>query len=338
MNRPDFSLMQVDIAAAEETAVTQSPVVSVVMPVYNGERYLRESIESALAQTYPNLEVIVVDDGSTDRTHEILADFTGRIQVVRNEVCCGNAAARNSGIAAAGGTWVAVLDADDLWEPEKIEEQVRIADNADVVYTNVQNFGECDHIGRYSFDGRTLPQGDVFAELVRINFITHSSVLIRRSTLLNVGGYNVEFRSCSDWDLFLRIARNGGQFCGTEQPLTHYRWHRQSISKNYHRSHEDRLRVVTDALCSQRGLALSPRQRRQALAEVWFVSATFAAVRNNRLAIQWFARSATIDPFRLQTWKEILRCCVHSTGLSRQRIRDAISAWKHRTPQTGVTT
>src|SRR5512143_4014499 len=103
--------------------MSSEPLVSVVMPVYNGARYLRQALESALNQTYRPLEIIVVDDGSTDETSAILAEFGSRIRAIRQKNP-GSAAARNAALQAAHGEIIAFLDADDLWLPQKLEVQV----------------------------------------------------------------------------------------------------------------------------------------------------------------------------------------------------------------------
>src|SRR5512143_3730544 len=103
--------------------MSSEPLVSVVMPVYNGARYLRQALESALAQTYRPLEIVVVDDGSTDETPAILAEFGTRIRALR-QPNSGSAAARNAALDAARGELIAFLDADDLWLPQKLAVQV----------------------------------------------------------------------------------------------------------------------------------------------------------------------------------------------------------------------
>lgn len=197
-------------------------LVSVIMPVYNGEEFIEDAIQSVFDQSYRNIELIVVDDGSTDGTLGILKSHGDRLKLMCQKHR-GNAAARNRGAAEALGEWIAVLDAADLWESEKLVQQMKISHRGDVVYTNALNFGDCESVGLLSLNAGHIPEGNVFEELVRINFITHSSVLIRRDLFNQVGGYDENLKTTCDWDLYLRIAIAGGEFCGTAEPLTRYR-------------------------------------------------------------------------------------------------------------------
>lgn len=121
--------------------VSSLPTVSVITPCYNGTRYLRETIESVLAQTHSVLEMIVVDDGSTDDSAAVAESFGPPVRVIR-QANQGESVARNVGMDAARGDWIAFLDADDLWKPEKIERQLHAANNSiDVVHTEVYCFG-----------------------------------------------------------------------------------------------------------------------------------------------------------------------------------------------------
>lgn len=120
------------------------PRISVVIPVFNGERFLGEAIRSALCQTLPPCEVIVVDDGSGDASAQVAASFGSLVQVIQQENR-GEAAARNRGIAAAQGDWVAFLDCDDLWKPEKLARQAEyFSGDVDAVHTSFFYFGACE--------------------------------------------------------------------------------------------------------------------------------------------------------------------------------------------------
>jgi glycosyltransferase involved in cell wall biosynthesis len=121
---------QVDIQ--KKKSVTQ-PTVSVVIPTYNRAKYVTETIDSVLSQSYTDYEIIVVNDGSTDNTREALAPYMDRIRYIHQKNS-GVSAARNRGIKAARGKWIAFLDSDDIWVPEKLEKQIRVADCTDVIY------------------------------------------------------------------------------------------------------------------------------------------------------------------------------------------------------------
>jgi len=116
--------------------------VSTIIPAYNCERYIKETIESVLSQTYKDIELIIIDDGSTDRTGEIVRSFESKVEYIRQSKNTGPSAARNRGIEKAKGEYIAFLDGDDVWMPTKIEEQIKLLEsNKDIalVYSNGYN-------------------------------------------------------------------------------------------------------------------------------------------------------------------------------------------------------
>jgi glycosyltransferase involved in cell wall biosynthesis len=192
------------------------PLVSVVIPVYNGARFISRTLDSVSAQTHGTLEIVVVDDGSTDRTRDLVLERAAadpRIRLVRQENA-GVAAARNRGIRESQGPFIAPLDADDLWHPEKIERQLRRFEErpeAGLVYCWSIGIDDQDCV----FPQRVSPasfEGDVFAALVFQNFIGNaSSPLIRRECLEEVGGFDESLRAaraegCEDRKLYMDIA------------------------------------------------------------------------------------------------------------------------------------
>lgn len=196
------------------------PLVSVIVPAYNAEAFIEEALGSALNQTYRALEVVVVDDGSQDRTPDIveaLAEKDPRVRLLR-QANGGVAAARNLAIEHARGVYIAPLDADDLWYPRKIEEQVRRMEAGGpamgMVYTwwlGIDDEGTIGHA--------VVPwdiEGYVYEQLIYFNFIGNASVpLFRRSALERAGLYDPTLRSrggqgCEDWDLSLRVAEHYG--------------------------------------------------------------------------------------------------------------------------------
>lgn len=175
--------------------------VSVVIPTYNYGRYVTEAVESALAQTLPPMEIIVVDDGSTDDTAVRLAPYMQRIQYIYQENS-GLPAARNTGIRKATGEWIALLDADDVWHPQKLEVQLRAVEDLNGVAL----------IGSPSaptLEG-PLPVPKVYELTVR-DFVLSSrtgttGALIRRSSFETVGYFDETLRSVEDRDMWLRLA------------------------------------------------------------------------------------------------------------------------------------
>ena len=202
------------------------PRVSVVVPAYNQCEYLREALASALAQTMSDLEVIVVDDGSTDRTPEVCAAIGDpRLRYVRqaNDATMG-IGARNQAMLLARGEWIAPLDQDDRWAPEKLERQLAMADhrrNVGAVFCRVQFVNA---------DGQTqgeqapaLPSGDVFHQLLSANRYYVSTGLFRRSLIPKMGLPH-ESVAIGDWYLWISVARHT-EVAVVDEPLADYRVH-----------------------------------------------------------------------------------------------------------------
>jgi len=199
--------------------VPACPLVSVIIPSFNASRYLAEAVNSVLAQDYPNKEVIVVDDGSTDDTLGVVSDFGSLITVI-SQGNCGAAAARNKGLKVARGVYVAFLDADDRWFPRKLSRQVRYLEaNSQVgmVYSrwDVWHGNSSTPLATYETEEESIPADSVEEEssgwlyhLLLFDSIIHtSSVLIRRSVIEQVGLFHELLRNGQDYDYWLRVSR-----------------------------------------------------------------------------------------------------------------------------------
>lgn len=216
-------------------------LVSVIVPAFNAARTIEETLLSIRRQTHRNLDVIVVDDGSTDDTYRIAHKHSlldERIRVIQ-QPNKGVAAARNRGIAEARGQLVATIDADDVWRPSKIARQVAVLSGlgSDVmlVYGWSAEIGEDGEVVSLS-KGPSFT-GDVLKILCYGNFVGNgSSALIRKSILQDLGGYDSSLRDrdaqgCEDWSLFLRLAAKG-HFAVVPDHLTGYRQAPDAMSRN----------------------------------------------------------------------------------------------------------
>lgn len=176
--------------------------VSVIIPVYNGERYIAEALESVLRQTHPVKEIIVVDDGSRDRTPDILERYRGKIQLIRQDNS-GIGAAINRGIAAARGRAFAFLDADDLWVRKKIELQVRAlrVENVDMVFGMVKNF--------ISPDLDETQRGKLICPERNLPGYTSGTLLIKRAPFERVGSFSTQYRLGEFIEWFSRAEQAG---------------------------------------------------------------------------------------------------------------------------------
>lgn len=187
-----------------------SPKVSVIIPTYNNAKFIGEAIDSVLNQTYQDFEIIVVDDGSTDNTEEVLSKYKNRIRYIyqKNK---GPAAAKNKGILASQSKYIATLDSDDIWLPQKLQLQVDLLDSnkqLGLVYTDTYQVNIDDKsIDKETYFNRYKPcSGRVLDKLLFHNFIPSLTVMMRRSCLEKAGLFDESLYTGEDWDLWLRIA------------------------------------------------------------------------------------------------------------------------------------
>ena len=202
------------------------PDVSVVIPTHNRRRLLGQALQSAMRQRGVEVEVVVVDDGSTDGTADVVAAVRDeRVRLLRHERPLGMAAARNGGAAAARGAWVAFLDDDDLWAPDKLTRQLQAAADAAAGWAYAGAV-EIDTAGRL-LGGHPPPSPeDLLGGLRRRNLMPagSSNVAVRAGMLAAAGGFDPALRHMSDWDLWLRLTRLGRPACAPA-PLIAYRLH-----------------------------------------------------------------------------------------------------------------
>ncbi|MBW4602985.1 MAG: glycosyltransferase [Calothrix sp. FI2-JRJ7] len=184
------------------------PTISIIIPAYNAERTILETIVSVQEQTFSNFELIVVDDGSTDRTLELLHNVKDERLKIFSYENGGVCVARNRGISHANGEFIAFLDADDLWTPDKLELQLAALQQhseAGVAYSwtyFMDEQGESLSPGEPAFF-----EGNVYAELLINNFLANgSNPLIRRQAIESIGEFDTTLKACEDWDYWLRLA------------------------------------------------------------------------------------------------------------------------------------
>ena len=216
-----------------------APKVSVVMSVYNGERYLRQAVDSILNQTFTDFEFIIVDDGSTDDTPAFLDSYTDpRIVRLKNNACIGLTRSLNRGLVVAQGAYIARQDADDISLPARLEQQVKFLDSHPTVGLVGTRREEIDEQGR-TLVVRELPCDDLYIRawlLWRVPF-THGSILARSSLLRLLGGYREVFDTTQDYDLWLRLAECT-QLANLPEGLYRYRIHEERIGS---RKHDDSI-------------------------------------------------------------------------------------------------
>jgi glycosyltransferase involved in cell wall biosynthesis len=236
-----FSSAEGDFVAAHGDAL-----VSVLTPAFNAAPYLAETIQSCLAQTYPHFELLIVDDGSTDDTAGIAQSYARSDPRVRvfSTPNGGVSAARNTAIASASGTYIALLDSDDVWMPDYLEAQVRtlsLNPDVDIVTANAINIGgRCDGLPYWPL---AEPREITLREMIVREDAVHIFSVFRRTVLDRVGGFDPAFRGNEDYYFWLRAAAAGCRFFADFVPRGYYRRHPDSMSANEQRMLKGILRV-----------------------------------------------------------------------------------------------
>lgn len=289
--------------------------VSVVIPAYNAERFLGETLESVLSQTLPPDEIVVVDDGSTDSTSDLVRSFHDRRIRLIVQPNAGTAVACNRGVSAATGRWIAFVDADDVWMPEKLEFQLGACTGYAISHTDSYFIGEGVDQSLRRSDFEPGYSGDVLDRLLVRNFITKSSVVMLRSAFNAAGGFPSKYPAVEDWPLWIAV-------CAVHPlgyvpaPLLRYRVHRQSKSMAVRRALADHVRIIDDAF-SVGGPGYTRRHlRRKALAESFGVNAHFAAQAGDPSFAAYCAlRALAANPARQDHWRVLAKAALAPLGV-----------------------
>jgi glycosyltransferase involved in cell wall biosynthesis len=240
--------------------MTAMPRVSVTIPTYNCARFLGQSIATVLSQTYTDHEIIVVDDGSTDDTRQVLAQFNDKIRYFY-QPNGGLSSARNLALAQVRGEFIAYLDADDLWYPHRLEVEVAFLDahpECGLVHSDVTVIDEGDHVLHRRFNAETRrewPEGDCVLDLLRRCHIQVPTVLERRACVERVGTFDRRLKTAQDYLHWIRIAMEGMAIGYVAEPLAMYRRTPSSLSSSPRRLFED-LVIIFEELLADRSLSL----------------------------------------------------------------------------------
>ena len=229
------------------------PLISVIIPAYNGAAWIRESVGSVLEQTYSNLEIIVVDNGSSDNTLDILAGYGNKIIVAR-EIEKGIGSARNKGLETATGEFFAFLDQDDIWFPQKLKLQMELmlsSSAPDVVYSDAEEFtgDRIVHSSFYALFPLLRSPGCIGAMLVRSIVPLMSTSLVRRRL---VQKHSISFSRVAsgvdDLGFLFEIAYRGGTFAAVPQILVRRRLHETNLSKDHFNRYSKRIALYEELL------------------------------------------------------------------------------------------
>jgi glycosyltransferase involved in cell wall biosynthesis len=334
------------------TVDSAEPLVSVIIPTYKRGKVIRETIEAVLAQTYPRLEIVLVNDGSPDNTHELVQPYLDRLVYIRQENQ-GLAAARNIGMLRATGEYIAWLDDDDLWNPDKTALQVAyMQQHPEVVLTatdfsafDADGFYEASHIGTYySVIGRTpgglsglFPTRDVlhtrgiphlppgvpesipiyggyaYPKLVEGNCMHPPTAIFRRSAIAKAGLLDAVYRRDTDYEYLLRVSRLGNVAL-LDRPLIRYRYSADQLSNSKHTADMALSRLLVLESVRARDPEIAATSDFQKRLGYSYLAAADALAETRRLpALGHLLRSLGSGYLRGQTWRTLAKLVLPRT-------------------------
>jgi glycosyltransferase involved in cell wall biosynthesis len=276
------------------------PDVSVIIPAYNAARYLSQAIDSVLAQTYQDLEILVIDDGSTDDTPAVMAPYGAPVRYVR-QANGGVSAARNHGIQLGRGRYVAFLDADDTWQAQKLAVQLLALGQQTRAAVCYSAFTVVDEHLQPLTIRRSHRRASALEDLLLRGNVVGSicTVIAERSLFAQVGGFDPQLSQCADWDMWVRLAAQT-EFLYVDEPLVTYRQHPTNMSRNAPLLEKDSVRVL------EKGFALAgpplslQSQKRSAFARNSMVLAgTYFHAGMLKACIRCAVRAVALDPRQL---------------------------------------
>lgn len=292
--------------------MSDKPLVSVVIATYNMAEYVSLAVQSALTQTYENVEVLIVDDGSTDNTRDTIVaslnDSRARYLFQENK---GQAAAKNHGVRASRGDYIAFLDADDLWAPDKLDLQIRLfsrAGSVGVVYSRVSYIDEAGNYLRVA--DNALFRGRVSRPLFIRNFIGFGTCVVRKECFDRLGGFKESLRMGIDYDLWLRFSTQY-EFDYVDRPLLHYRLWSGQMSNNCRSRYLNGIEIMKNFLREFPGV-VDRRTESEAWAHTFVGFGQCVQEVDGRIipALRHYALALRYKPNYLPAWKSIIKAIV----------------------------
>lgn len=289
--------------------------ISIIIPVYNGEKTIKQTIESVLNQTFKDIEIIVINDGSTDTTVDIVKSIAdSRLQIFSYENA-GLAATRNRGIRKAKGEFISFLDADDLWTPDKLEDQykaLKANPQAGVAYSWTNYI---DHSGNLVRAGRRVKfTGWVYEQMLIGNFLENgSNPLIRSQILKEVGDFDESLSAAEDWDMWLRLCATH-KFACVEKPQVLYRVSPNSMSTKLKKQEAACLQVINRVFMHEKAQTLQ-HLKQKSLAHL-YKYLTFKAIeappdkQQTQIALQFWWNCISNSSYFLEEWQIMLLALV----------------------------
>lgn len=257
-----------------------SPTVSVIIPVYNQAHFVAQAIDSVLAQTFPDYEIIVVNDGSTDHTAQVLAGYGDRLHVI-TQANVGLSAARNSGLRVARGEMIGFLDADDLWYPDMLAATVTFLKQnpqIDLVYGAWDTIDETGRVIKplnHPSNLREKVQADFLRAIATGNLFLVHTLLIRRKCFDCCGVFDPTLRAVEDWDLWLRMAAHRHTVDVIDTPLAHYRRHTGNMTYDPQRMEQASRQLLVKLFSNQQLAQRLDGLEEHAYIDTWLTIAGF---------------------------------------------------------------
>ncbi|GAB3099998.1 glycosyltransferase [Aestuariicella hydrocarbonica] len=299
------------------------PLVSIIVPVFNGERHIGQCLTSLVGQRYPNKEIIVVDDGSTDNSAAIVRSFGDRVQYLLQDNA-GSAVARNTGLDHAHGDYIAFNDGDDLWAPNRLHQQVHFMETHPEYGVATGRFAHVDE--SFSFSDAQAVNEEVQPSVVssRSGWVYHTlfetswyhiiAALVRKEVLQQVR-FNPSYRRGQDYDFWLQLAATT-RIAQLDTLYAYYRKNNLSIS---HRPHLRNYRaeimenaVKTMGTRSQSGESIQPTELDRFFFKVWFEHGyELFLAKWYKPALQSFIKAMKYKPMRFDSYKFVMRCLIH---------------------------
>lgn len=245
----------------------KNPKISVIIPCFNCEKFLKEAIKSVLDQTYKNLEIIIVDDGSKNpkKIEKIVKSFKkNNIKLIKHKKNLGLASARNTGIKNSSSELIAFLDADDLWSKTKLEKQIKFIKKNSFIFTNWYTFYRNKKTKKIFFKKKefkklnNLDNKKLLKLFIKKNFGNSSSIFAKKRVLLELNGFDKNLKSSEDYDLWLRALIKNKKFYFIEEPLTFIRIHKNQMSKNIIKMKATRLQIFLKIIFLKPSLIFYP--------------------------------------------------------------------------------
>jgi glycosyltransferase involved in cell wall biosynthesis len=288
------------------------PRFSVIMPCFNHALFVGESIEAVLAQSVPDLELIVVDDCSLDASREVIGRYVRddrRVRAIYHQSNLGASRSRNDGLRVASGEYLAFCDADDVWLPSKLERQVKLLEEHsihDVAYCDAEIINERGvQTGERFTDQFPVPgdgSGNIFEKLCTRNFVNMQTVVLRRGCVEDVGYFDERIKWVEDWWFWIKVSYRHS-FVYTNEVLAKYRVHPRStgfVQRKGYRA--NRIKVLHRILRNYPGIS-----RKLKSAIYHHMGAAFAGLGKNKYGRRCFIRSIQLDPANLRALYGLLR-------------------------------